>query len=423
MVRRTIKLAALAALATTLTTLPAFAISGAWTATWYASPQATWGPDFALPTGVPALLAQQTVRETARISVGGNRVRIVLSNRYGTQPIHIGAARVARAASDNDNTGAPAPFAPGLPLTFGGLPQATIAPGAPLVSDPVDLRVAALEQLAISIYLPHATPLATFHWGAQQTGWIHNGDATAAPTGQPIALHGRALLTGILVENNTRRDVIVALGDSITDGNGSTPDQDRRWPDYLAATMARKGIAVVNAGISGARLLGDRMGANAAARFAPDVLDQPGLATVVVLLGINDIGWPGSAFAPDEPPMTAPRMIAAYRQLIAQARARGVRIIGATLPPFDGALHGTPFDGYYTPAKDGIRRDINRWIRDSGEFDTVTDLDAALRDPQHPARLLPRFDSGDHLHPGDAGYEAIAAAVAITLERISLANP
>lgn len=390
------------------------AVASAWTTTWYASPQASWGADFPLPTGVPAVLEQQTVRETARISVDGARVRIVLSNRYGTQPVHIGAARVARVAQIAQTGGGP-----GLALTFGGALQATIAPGAPLVSDPVDLRVAALDRLAVSIYLPRATPLSTFHWGAQQTGWIDAGDSTTAPPGKPVALHGRALLTGVLVENEVQRDVVVALGDSITDGNGSTPDQDRRWPDYLAATMARNNIAVVNAGISGARLLGDRMGANAAARFAPDVLEQSGVATVVVLLGINDIGWPGSAFAPDEPSMTAPRMIAAYRQLIAQARARNVRIIGATLPPFEGALHGTPFDGYYTPAKDAVRRAINQWIKDSGEFDAVTDLDAALRDPQHPARLLPRYDSGDHLHPGDIGYEAIAAAVAATLERMA----
>lgn len=391
------------------------AVASTWTATWTASPQASWGADFPLPTGVPAVLEQQTVRETARISVGGARVRIVLSNRYGTQPVLIGAARVARALPSSD--------AFGVQLTFGGLPQATIAPGAPLVSDPVDLHVAALDRLAVSIYLPHATPLSTFHWGTQQTGWIEAGDRTAAPPDQPVALHGRALLSGVLVESDVQRDVVVALGDSITDGNGSTPDQDRRWPDYLAVTMARNNIAVVNAGISGARLLGDRMGAKAAARFAPDVLEQPGVAAVVVLMGINDIGWPGSAFAPDEPPMTAPRMIAAYRQLIAQARARNIRIIGATLPPFEGALHGTPFDGYYSPAKDNVRRAINQWIKDSGEFDAVTNLDAALRDPQHPARLLPRYDSGDHLHPGDAGYQAIAAAVAGTLERIASANP
>ena len=409
MTRRTIALLATlaGALATPLAALAAPPPStSTWTASWYASPHATWDADFPLPTGVPAVLAQQTVRETARLSIGGKRVRIVLSNRYGTQPVPIGAARLARVTR--------AAPAAAIALTFGGQTAAIIAPGAPLVSDPVELPVAPLDKLEVSVYLPQATPLTTFHWGAQQTGSIEAGDTTAARPRQPQALHGRALLAGILVESDTRRDVIVALGDSITDGNGSTPDQDRRWPDVLAATMAQQGIAVVNAGISGARLLGDKMGVNAAARFGPDVLDQPGVTTVVVLLGINDIGWPGSAFAPQEPPMTAPRMIAAYRQLIAQARLHKVRIVGATLPPFEGALQGTPFAGYYTPAKDGVRRAVNRWILESGEFDAVADIDAALRDPQHRTRLLARYDSGDHLHPGDAGYEAIAATVAAT---------
>jgi lysophospholipase L1-like esterase len=155
------------------------------------------------------------------------------------------------------------------------------------------------------------------------------------------------------------------------------------------------------------------MGVNAAARFEQDVLAQPGVRTAIVLMGINDIGWPQTAFAPREAPMTAERMIAVYRQLIAQARGRGVRIVGATLLPFEGALQGTPFDGYYTPAKDAVRREVNQWIRDSGEFDAVADLDALLRDPARPSRLLPRYDSGDHLHPGDAGYEAIAGGISL----------
>jgi lysophospholipase L1-like esterase len=204
---------------------------------------------------------------------------------------------------------------------------------------------------------------------------------------------------------------VVAFGDSITDGNGSTPDSDRRWPDQLAGRLGAGGVAVVNAGISGARLLGDRMGANAAARFEQDVLAQPGVHTAVVLMGINDIGWPQSAFAPQEAPMTAARMIAAYRQLIAQAHARGVRIVGGTLLPFEGALQDTPFNAYYTPAKDAVRGEVNRWIRESGEFDEVADFDALLRDPDHPSRMQPRYDSGDHLHPGDAGYAAIARSI------------
>jgi lysophospholipase L1-like esterase len=414
-----------------------------WVASWAASPHASWrAEEFALPTGVPAELARQTVRETARISAGGRRVRVVLSNRYGTRPLVVGAAHLARSASAATD----GRIVPGTDraLTFGGRRGTTIDAGAQAVSDALDMPVAALEKLAVSVYLPQPTPLATFHWGGQQTGRIAAGDvagAAALPGAQPLT--GRALLAGIWVDAAAPTRVVVAFGDSITDGNGSTPDRDRRWPDYLAARLgaerdrsrpdyvvtrlgaqrdrsrpdyvaARLGadrVAVVNAGISGARLLGDRMGVNAAARFGQDVLDQPGVHTAIVLMGINDIGWPQTAFAPREAPMTAERMIAVYRRLIAQARARGVRIVGATLPPFEGALQGTPFDGYYTPAKDAVRREVNQWIKESGEFDQVADLDALLRDPARPSRMLPRYDSGDHLHPGDAGYEAIAGSI------------
>lgn len=378
-----------------------------WVATWQASPHAAWAAqDFALPTGVPAALARQTVRETARISVGGLRVRVVLSNRYGTQPLVVGEAHLSR---ESPTGGSAIDSAVGHALTFGGQRGVAIPPGAPVISDPVEMPVAALEKLAISVYLPERTPLATFHWGAQQTGYIADGNLAGAarlPNAQP--LHGRALLSGIWVDAAAPAPAVVAFGDSITDGNGSTPNADRRWPDYLAARLSKGGVAVVNAGISGARLLGDRMGVNAAARFEQDVLSQPGVHTAIVLMGINDIGWPQSVFAPQEAPMTAARMIAAYRQLIAQAHARKVRIIGATLLPFEG----TQIDGYYTPAKDVLRHQVNQWIRESGEFDAVADFDALLRDPAHPARMQPRYDSGDHLHPGDAGYEAMAAGLA-----------
>ncbi|NVM76113.1 lysophospholipase L1-like esterase [Duganella sp. SG902] len=378
-----------------------------WVATWQASPHAAWGSqEFALPTGVPAALEHQTVRETARISVGGRRVRVVLSNRYGTQPITIGEARVARIPAAAKAEGA------GMALTFGGQRRTVIPAGAPLVSDPLEMPVTALEKLAVSVYLPRRTPLSTFHWGAQQTGYIARGNhASAATLPDAEPLHGRALLSGIWVDGAPSTGAVVAFGDSITDGNGSMPDADRRWPDYLAARMP--GTAVVNAGISGARLLGDRMGVNAAARFELDVLSQPGAHTVIILMGINDIGWPQSIFAPHEPPMSADRMIAAYRQLIAQARARKMRIIGATLPPFEG----TQIDGYYTPAKDALRQQVNQWIRESKEFDAVADVDALLRDPERPSRMRQRYDSGDHLHPGDAGYEAIAAEAARVISR------
>jgi lysophospholipase L1-like esterase len=222
-------------------------------------------------------------------------------------------------------------------------------------------------------------------------------------------------LNAVLVEAAPGGRTVVALGDSITDGNGSTPDLDRRWPDFLAQRLAPHGIAVANAGISGGRLLKDGMGQSALARFEQDVLSQPGVSDVIVLLGINDIGWPGSPFAPAEGPVTLDQLTTGLRQLVAAAQARGVRVTAGTLPPFEGALEGTPFAGHYSPEKERMRQQLNQWIRTAGAFDAVIDFDAVLRDPHKPRRMRADFDSGDHLHPGDAGYRAMAAAVDIAL--------
>ncbi|SSW72653.1 SGNH/GDSL hydrolase family protein [Achromobacter agilis] len=379
----------------------------AWAASWFASPQPLWEDSFVLSTGMPAELRGQTLRETLMLSLGGRRLRVVLSNRYGTQPLVIGAARVALSAG-----GAAIDQRSDRALAFGGRPGVTVAPGAQAVSDPVELAVPALGELAVSTYFPGATPVTTFHWGAQQSGALISGDATAAadlPGAE--ALEGRAFLAGVWVERPAPAPVVAAFGDSLTDGNGSTPGANRRWPDVLARRLAPQGVGVVNAGISGARVWGDKMGVNAMARFEADVLSQPGVRTVVMMMGINDIGWPDSAFAPDDAPMTAARLVEGYRQLADAARARGVRIVGGTIAPFEGSLHGTPLSGHYSPAKDAVRLEVNRWIRESGAFDAVVDFDAVLRDPAHPARLLPAYDSGDHLHPSDAGYEAMAQAL------------
>jgi lysophospholipase L1-like esterase len=398
-----------AAAAFTALTSAAHAAGAQWQTTWYAAPQPAWGADFALPTNVPATVGGSTAREVVRLSTGGARVRVLLSNRYGSAPLTIGAVRIARTAG---TAGATSAIAPGdRALTFGGRSSVTIPAGGTAASDPADWPVAALQRLTVSAWLPAAAPLTTFHWGMQQTGYIAPGDTTAAPMLHGAAeLHGRAFLTAVQVES-ARAASVVALGDSITDGNGSTPDRHRRWPDQLADRLAAGGTGVANAGISGARLLSSGMGVNAEERFGHDVLEQPGVRAVVVLLGSNDIGWPGTAFAPHEKPMTAQRLIAGYRALIARARARGVTIVGGTLPPFKGALPGTSFASYWTPAKEAVRREVNAWIRESGEFDAVADFDEALRDPAAPERLRPEYDCGDHLHPGDAGYAAMAAAV------------
>lgn len=394
---------------------PANQPPAAWLASWTASPQAVWASDFLFPSNVPAVVHDQTIRQVARLSVGGRRVRIVLSNAYGTLPLRIGAASVALSAQDST-------LQPGSlrSLTFSGQPSATVAPGAPLVSDPVDLAVPDLARLTVSMYLPQATPASTFHWDGRETAWLAPGERTRAARidTQQAGVRtttARLLLSAIQVEAAEGTQAVAILGDSITDGASASLGRDTRWPDVLAERLAPHGVAVINAGISGARLLSDGMGEKALARFGRDVLEQPGVRTAIVLIGINDISWPGTAFARQEKRPTLAALKSGYGQLIAQARSRGVRVIGTTLTPFAGALPGTPLDDYYQEEKDALRQRLNAWIRDSGSFDAVLDFDAWARDPAHPLRLLPAYDSGDHLHPGDAGNRALAEAVDLTL--------
>jgi lysophospholipase L1-like esterase len=382
--------------------------SSSWVATWQASPQPVWDASFLFPTNVPAVLHDQTVRQVARISLGGQQFRIVLSNTYGKQPLIVGTATIAQPGQDG------AVIAGSVrKVTFGGREGASIPPGASLVSDPVAVSVPALSRMAVSLYLPEVTPMRTFHWDGRQTGWMMPGDQTSAATltkagGSLDSTTARVLLTGIQVEAEHKAQAVVVIGDSITDGATASLDKDSRWPDFLAARLAPHDVAVVNAGISGARLLSDGMGVNALARLDRDALAQPGVSSVIVMLGINDISWPGTAFAPDARRPTLDELAAGYRQLVVQAHSHGVRVIGATLTPFEGALPGTPLDNYYRPDKDALRRQVNEWIRHGGVFDAVIDFDAALRDSTHPARIASRYDSGDHLHPGDEGNRAMA---------------
>ena len=259
----------------------------------------------------------------------------------------------------------------------------------------------------MTTWLPAPTPVESFHWGSQQTVRV---TATAQAEQR---FGGRRFLNAVLVEASKPQPTVVTLGDSITDGNGSSPDANRRWPDVLAERLAPYRVGVANAGISGGRLVSDGMGRSALARLDQDVLSQPGISDVIVLLGINDIGWPGSPFAPGEAPMTLDRLVSAYRQLVTTAHVRNIRVTAGTLPPFEGALEGTPFAGHYSPSKEALRQQFNDWIRSAGMFDAVVDFDALLRDPAHPGKLRPDYDSGDHLHPGDKGYRAMGEAVDI----------
>lgn len=376
-----------------------------WVASWQASPQPVWDASFLFPTLVPAALEGQTFRQAARLSLGGDQLRVRLSNAYGTTPLQIGAASVAGADGQ-------APLA----LTFDGRAGTQIAPGQARLSDPVVLPTRNRQAVQVSVYVPAHTPLRTFHWDGRQTASIGAGDQTLAPRMDTASTTtARLFVTGIEVQAAAGARSVVVIGDSITDGASASLDRDQRWTDHLAERLAPRGVAVVNAGISGGRLLRDGMGESALERFQRDVLDQPGVASVIVLIGINDIGWPGTAFAPNQPRPTLSELQAGYRALATRAHARGLRILGATLPPFAGALPGTPLDDYYAADKDALRRQLNAWLRTDSPFDAVIDLDAALRDPAAPSRMAADYDSGDHLHPGDAGNRAMAKAVDLQL--------
>jgi lysophospholipase L1-like esterase len=399
-------LAAAFALVATFSSSATFAEDRGWVGTWMASPQPVWSADFPLPTKIAASVTGQTFRQVVRVSIGGSRVRLVFSNAYGDRPLRIGGASVGIAG---DNYAA----ATGTlhKLTFSGKDDVVVPPGAPAMSDPLLLPVDAQAKLTVSIYLPNETPLTTFHWDGRQTAWFGEGNQTQAESFTATeTTDARVFLSEVMVDTPNEGAVVV-IGDSITDGNGATLDADARWPDFLARRLAPQRIAVLNAGISGGRLLRDKMGVNVAARLERDVFAQPKVRAAILLIGINDISWPGTAFAPGQTRPTAEEMIAGYRQVIALAHGNNIRLVGATLPPFKGALAGTPLDDYYNPEKDALRQEINRWIRTSGAFDAVVDFDAVLRDPSDQTRINPAFDSGDHLHPGDAGNRAMAEAV------------
>ena len=354
------------------------------------------------------VLHDQTVRQIVRVSIGGESVRVVLTNAYGAVPLMIGAAHVALQEED-----AAVVKASAHALTFGGRPTTTIPPGAVMVSDPVALSVPALADLAIDLYLPGdtaATPSPiTVHagTGGLETNYISpTGNHTGAET-LPVMITTQAWFFLARVEVRAPADAgaIVALGDSITDGSQSTPNTNSRWPDQLARRLVADNIpmGVLNAGFSGNRVLSDGSNVNALARFDRDLLAPAGATHVIVLDGINDIGSAG-----EDPMPTAADIIEGHRQLVERAHAYGLKIYGATLTPFEGAR-------YWTEQGEAKRQALNEWIRTSGVYDAVLDFDAVLRDPNDPTRALPQYDPGDHLHANDAGYRAMADSIDLAL--------
>ncbi len=276
------------------------------------------------------------------------------------------------------------------------------------------MAAAPLALVSVSVYFPEVTPTTTMHWDGHETAYVAGGDKVADVDFKADSKQTqRVFLSEIMVDAPADARAVVAFGNSITDGDGSTVDGNDRWPDRLAERLVAAGgppVAVLNEGISGAKVLSDRMGVNALARFDEDVLSQPKADTVILMMGINDVGWPGCGLAEHDPEPTAEAIIEGYKQLIARAHAHGMRIIGATLTPFGDAFAGTPFQGYYTPEKEKIRLALNDFIR-SGAFDGVIDFDKVIVDPNKPGYALPKYGKGDNLHPNPAGYEAMAGAI------------
>jgi lysophospholipase L1-like esterase len=380
-----------------------------------APPRGTVAP---APSGVPApppfrvtTVTNQTVRMILRTSIGGRRARVKLANAFGSSPVTVGAAHLARRA-----TGSSIVANSDRRLTFAGQQTFTMMPGVVVVSDPVDLEVPALGDLAVSLYFPGDTGSPTTHSTGLRPTYVSTEGDFAGRSELPLAGTTQQYywLSSVEVAGSAEAAAIVAFGDSITDGARSTPDTNNSWPALLAARLganpATANIGVVNEGIGGNRLFTDAVGlagVSALARFDRDVLSHPGVKWLMVLEGINDIGTLGAA-TPPPTPITSEALIWVLRQIIDRAHAHGIKVIGCTLTPYEGA-------GYARENGEVIRETVNRWIRTSGAFDAVVDFDAATRDPNHPKRLRPEFDPGDHLHPNDAGYTAMAAAIDLSI--------
>ena len=387
-----------------------------WITTWAATPAPRWAEELPAPFNVPEVLGDQTVRQIARISVGGDQLRVVISNEFGTRPVTIGSASVALSAG-----GSAVDPATVKQLTFGGKSSAVIPPGAPLVSDPVDLAVKPLSSVAVSFYLPKRTGITSVHWDGAQTTYISGaGDKTKdADFKADSTDKSRLLLSRILTTAKPNSSAIVFFGNSITDGACSTADTNNRWPDHIAERLQAEGhpdVAVVNEAYSGDRVLTNGMGTNALSQFDMSVLSHPHVSTVVMMMGINDIGWPGKdAITPSDPEPTADDVIAGYKQIIDRAHDHGLRFVGVTLTPFIDTFKGLPTSGYYTPEKEKIREAVNEWIRANKTADGLIDFDKLLEDPKNPNHINPAYDCGDHLHPNDAGYQAMAKAVDLSV--------
>lgn len=393
--------------------------SGNWITTWATAQQLVPEVQRSPPKGpspapanspippVPVEIGHQTVRMVVHLSTGGTAVRVQLANAQGNAPVLIGETHIARSGP-----GAITIAGTDHQLTFGGRSIVTIPPGAIVVSDPVDWVVPPAIDLTVSLYLPNRTTGLTTHPLGLRTTYILDGNRVAAPNPRPLSENRSYFwLADVDVLAAPEAVAIAAFGDSITDGFRTTPNRNRAWPSVLYERLQAAGLgarySVVNLGISGNRVLHDGAGASALARFDRDVLGRPGVRWVVLLEGINDISFPAVPGTPPAERISAEDLIAGFRMLTAQAHMHGIRVMGATILPWEGVWT-------FSPAAEAIRLKVNQWIRTGHAFDAVVDFDAIIRDPEHPSRLRPQFDSGDHVHPDDAGNRAMAEAIDLT---------
>jgi lysophospholipase L1-like esterase len=378
-----------------------------WVSAWASAQMAPDANNSLSPQDYP----NATLRQVVRVSLGGDKLRVRLSNAYGNQPLTIDAARIAVSATLNT---ARIDTATDRRLTFSGAPTVTIPAGADAWSDPVDFKVAPLTSLAISLKYPATPSVQTGHPGSRATSYVLAGDHTADADLPGAKTADRWFqIAGVDVIPQQKAGAIVAFGDSITDGYGVQPNTNLRWTDGLAQRLkdAGKPIAVLNLGIGGNRVLADGLGPSALSRFDRDVLSQAGVTHLIILEGVNDLG----VLNRDKPAdaemngWMAKDLIDAYGRMVAKARVKGIKVIGATILPYSGSAY------YHPPGEaEAARQAINAWIRESGHFDAVIDWDAVMRDPARPTHLLPAYDN-DGLHPNMAGYKAMADAIPLSL--------
>ncbi len=385
-----------------------------WVATWSFAPAPQLGTD-ALMRSANLVFDNQTFRQIVHTSIGGTSIRVRLSNVYGTGAAEIGAAHIGMRSTGSDLV-----FGSDRELSFSGRTSVIIPPGATIISDPVLYETHPSIDLAVSLYFPHPTTAAGIHYSAMQTNYIGKADQSPAQFfTRTTTIASWAFVAGVDVLTDDSAFAIVPFGDSITDGANSTSDTNQRWPNFLSNRLIAAGMtnaAVIDSGIGGNRILHDaptniRFGLNALSRFERDVIAQPGVKYVIMLEGINDLGHPGTTTAPISETVTGEDIIAGLKQMADRAHEKGIKVFGATLTPFGGYTSA----GYYTEQKETYRKAINDWIRTTDAFDGFIDFEKAVRDPANPNRILPAYDSGDHLHPGNAGYKAMADAIDLRL--------